>query len=166
MSLEDIEAIKQLKARYFRYMDTKQWDKWRQVFADDCQFEGASKPYSNPDEYVAVTRERLDEAVTAHQGHMPEIVITGEGTARGVWTMFDWVEFADKRDIGFGLNRGFMGYGIYEEEYRKDNGSWKISFIRLTRLKLSVLTDPPPLLDSFWVSSRGRDWLSGYQTTV
>lgn len=166
MSLEDIEEIKQLKARYFRYMDTKQWDKWRTVFADDCKFDGASKTYTDPDEYVAVTRERIDAAVTAHQGHMPEIVITGETTARGVWTMFDWVEFEDERDIGFGVNRGFMGYGVYEEEYRKDNGDWKIAFIRLTRLKLSVLTDPPPSIDSFWLSARGRDWLEGYKTTV
>jgi len=164
MSLEDIEAIKQLKARYFRYMDTKRWDKWRTVFADDCVFDGASKPYSDPSEYVAVTRERIDAAVTVHQGHMPEIVITGEGTARGVWSMFDWVQFDDERDIGFGVNRGFTGYGIYEEEYRKVNGAWKISFIRLTRLNLSVLTDPPEFIDSFWVSSRGRDWLADYRT--
>jgi hypothetical protein len=165
MSLEDIEAIKQLKARYFRFMDTKQWDKWRQNFTDDCQFAGASKSYANPDEYVAVTRERLQDAVTTHQGHMPEIVLTDDRTARGVWTMFDWVEFPDERDIGFGVNRGFMGYGIYEEEYRKENGAWKIAFLQLTRLKLSILTDPPPSIDSFWVSSRGRDWLEGYQTT-
>ena len=26
--LVDIEAIKQLKARYFRFMDTKRWQDW------------------------------------------------------------------------------------------------------------------------------------------
>ena len=33
--VDDIEAIKQLKARYFRTMDTKDWAGMRQVFTDD-----------------------------------------------------------------------------------------------------------------------------------
>ncbi len=32
---DDIEDIKQLKARYFRMMDTKDWDAMRKVFAAD-----------------------------------------------------------------------------------------------------------------------------------
>jgi len=34
----EIEAIKQLKARYFRLMDEKRWDEWAEVFTED--FEG------------------------------------------------------------------------------------------------------------------------------
>ena len=34
--LWEIEQIKQLKARYFRLMDTKDWDAWRELFTDDC----------------------------------------------------------------------------------------------------------------------------------
>jgi hypothetical protein len=34
-SLYEIEAIKQLKARYCRYLDTKDWEAWRTIFADD-----------------------------------------------------------------------------------------------------------------------------------
>jgi SnoaL-like domain len=33
--MDDLEAIKQLKARYFRTMDTKDWAGMREVFADD-----------------------------------------------------------------------------------------------------------------------------------
>ena len=33
--MDDVEAIKQLKARYFRTMDTKDWAGMRQVFTDD-----------------------------------------------------------------------------------------------------------------------------------
>jgi 3-phenylpropionate/cinnamic acid dioxygenase small subunit len=36
MTLEDVEQIKELKARYFRFFDTKQWDRWRGLFTDDC----------------------------------------------------------------------------------------------------------------------------------
>ena len=34
-TIADIEEIKQLKARYFRLMDTKQWDEWADLFTDD-----------------------------------------------------------------------------------------------------------------------------------
>jgi len=33
--MDDIEAIRRLKARYFRTMDTKDWVGMRQVFTDD-----------------------------------------------------------------------------------------------------------------------------------
>ena len=33
--LWDIEQIKQLKARYFRLMDTKDWAAWKDLFTDD-----------------------------------------------------------------------------------------------------------------------------------
>jgi hypothetical protein len=161
MSDVDVEAIKQLKARYFRLMDTKQWDRWRAVFTDDCGFDGTSRPYPGPDEFVAGTRERLQDAVTVHQGHMPEIVLTAPDGARGIWAMFDWVEFPDLRDTGRGVNRGFTGYGHYEESYRKDDGIWRIAFLRLTRLKLNpILGDPAPGMQTGFLSSRGRDWLS------
>jgi hypothetical protein len=160
MPYEDIESIKQLKARYFRLLDTKQWDTWRRQFTDDCRYDGTSRPYPGPDEFVAGTRERLQEATTIHQGHMPEIVLTGPDTARGIWAMFDWVEFEETRDTGRGVNRGFTGYGHYEEEYRREGDTWKISFLRLTRLKLNpILGDPEPAMQTQYLSSRGRDWL-------
>ena len=34
-SADELEAIRQLKARYFRFMDTKDWDAWRELFTDD-----------------------------------------------------------------------------------------------------------------------------------
>ena len=34
-ALPEIEAIKQLKARYCRFLDTKDWAAWRGIFADD-----------------------------------------------------------------------------------------------------------------------------------
>jgi hypothetical protein len=161
MADADIEAIKQLKARYFRLMDTKQWDRWRALFTDDCGYDGTSRPYRNADEFVAGTSEKLRDAVTVHQGHMPEIVLTGADTARGIWAMFDWVEYPEERDTGRGINRGFTGYGHYEEEYRREGGAWKIAFLRLTRLKLEpILGEPGPSVEASYLSGRERaEWL-------
>ena len=35
--LWDIEQIKQLKARYFRLLDAKDWDAFAELFTDDCE---------------------------------------------------------------------------------------------------------------------------------
>ncbi|MGE0309294.1 MAG: nuclear transport factor 2 family protein, partial [Acidimicrobiia bacterium] len=32
----ELEALRVLKARYFRLMDLKQWDEWADVFTEDC----------------------------------------------------------------------------------------------------------------------------------
>ena len=37
--MDDIEAIRRLKARYFRTMDAKDWNGMRQVFADDVMID-------------------------------------------------------------------------------------------------------------------------------
>jgi hypothetical protein len=92
---------------------------------------------------------------------MPEIVITEPTKAKGVWAMFDLVEFDDVLDHGHGVSRGYTGFGHYEEEYAKgDDGAWRISALRLTRLRVKLIDDPPMRdFDRAWLSGRGRDWL-------
>ncbi|NOT53085.1 MAG: SnoaL-like domain-containing protein, partial [Deltaproteobacteria bacterium] len=34
-TFEEVEQIQQLKARYFRLMDQKRWDEWRELFTED-----------------------------------------------------------------------------------------------------------------------------------
>jgi hypothetical protein len=142
MSLDDIEAIRQLKARYFRLLDTKNWAAWRDLFTDDAQFEGTSRPFSGPDQFCAATSEWLGPAVTVHQGFMPEIRIEGADHASGIWAMEDLVQFDTPIDRGaYAGMIGFHGYGHYEESYRREKGEWRICFLRLTRLRLDPL--PP-----------------------
>jgi hypothetical protein len=141
--LLDREAIKETKARYFRFVDTKQWDRWRTLFVDNVRVESANV-WDDADAFVEFTANALVGARTVHHGHMPEITFTGPDTARAIWAMVDFVEFDQPRD-GW---RGLVGYGHYEEEYRRVGGEWKISFLRLTRLRVDPLlgdvgpTDP------------------------
>ena len=134
-TLAEIEAIKQLKARYFRLLDTKQWDAWREVFSDDftAEVDGGSAHapvvFASPEEMVASNRKILATAPTVHHGHTPEITLTGPESATGIWAMMDIVK----------LGAGFRGYGHYHEEYTKQRGQWRIRRLRLTRLQLLPL---------------------------
>lgn len=136
--LADIEAIKQLKARYFRLMDTKQWDDWARVFTADVVMEVPEVDMVNNgrDEVVQVVSSALAAAISTHHGHMPEIEITGHDTARGIWAMFDIVEWPSREDDS---RVGLMGFGHYIEEYRREGGEWRIARTRLERLRVDPL---------------------------
>ena len=87
-----IECIKQTKARYFRFIDTKQWPKLRQVFTDDCTFDGLWATGDCPDGFIASISKNLAQLRTIHHGCMPEIEVTSPTTARGIWPMEDYLE--------------------------------------------------------------------------
>src|SRR5690348_3805700 len=77
--VDDIEAIQQLKARYFRTMDTKDWTAMRDVFTDDLVMDGSDaggRAIAGADVFMAFLQRFLEGAVTVHHGHMPEITIT------------------------------------------------------------------------------------------
>ena len=60
--LREIESIKQLKARYCRYLDTKDWPAWRTVFTDDFvsnTAEAGGRVIAGADEFVAYIRTTL-----------------------------------------------------------------------------------------------------------
>ena len=129
-AIADIEAIKQLKARYCRYLDTKDWAAWRSIFTDDFlsdTSDAGGKVIAGADEFVAFTRKSLRNQATVHQVHAPEIDITSATTARGVWALEDVVRF------GPGVN--LRGYGHYHETYEKLDGQWRIKSSKLTRLR-------------------------------
>ncbi|HTX97848.1 MAG TPA: nuclear transport factor 2 family protein [Mycobacterium sp.] len=144
-----IEAIKQLKARYCRYLDSKDWAAWRGVFTDDFisdTVEAGGKEIVGADDFVAFTRRALGRPAqrTAHQVHAPEIELTSATTARGVWALQDVVRF------GPGVT--LVGYGHYHETYEELDGHWFIKSSKLTRLREDIVT---PLF-SVYVSDRMR----------
>lgn len=146
-----IEEIKILKARYFRAIDTKDWDLMQTVFAEDivCDFRGATRdpatgmdPGSDATTNIQNGREAAIKAISTgvarlhsvHHGHMPEIEIESADSAKGIWAMFDSLRFAQ------GEIRELNGYGHYHETYRKTDGKWRIATIRLTRLRVDIET--------------------------
>jgi hypothetical protein len=68
---------------------------------------------------------------------MPEIEVLGPERAQGIWAMFDYVDFAGNGDTP---RTAFHGYGHYEEEYRREGDVWRISSMRLTRLRVDPIS--------------------------
>ncbi len=140
-TFEEVEQIQQLKARYFRLMDQKRWDEWREVFTEDVTAVYHGVPGSSRSDdltqlkcngranLVATVSGFLSKGISVHHGHMPEIAVTSPTTARGIWAMVDYLRMPQ-----FILK----GYGHYEEDYVKENGTWKIKTILLTRLHCDV----------------------------
>jgi len=135
--LLDLEAIKQLKARYFRSVDSKQYADFRAVFTDDATIKGTFASGSDIDRFVADVADRHAGAVTVHRGADPEITFVDGDTATGVWAMFDLLEWQEgggpAEYPGF---RGFRGFGYYHETYRRVDGKWKIAELELTRTRI------------------------------
>jgi uncharacterized protein (TIGR02246 family) len=136
--LLDIEEIHQLKARYFRLMDTKDWDGFGGVFTDDAVMDADGYVGEGRDAIVAFLRKILDGVVTTHHGHMPEITITGPDRASGVWAMFDYLTFPGDPASGF------RGYGHYHEEYVRTTEGWRIHHVKLTRLRIDQFGGAAP----------------------
>jgi hypothetical protein len=154
--LAAIEEIRQLKARYFRTMDTKDWAGLATIFADDAVFDatdslrdgsgadssdqklGADWINRGGAEIAAFIRKAVTPLVTVHHGHVPEIEVTSPSTANGIWPFEDRV----KEVRGGVIVSEFQGYGHYWETYERKEGRWKIKSSRITRLRVDFLTRP------------------------
>lgn len=145
-----IEEIKQLKGRYFRFLDTKDWAGMATIFTDDAVFDARTANsvsgvgegdaavsndwvYEGAQVITDFIREVAQPLVTAHHGHCHEIAIVSENDAEGVIAMEDMIWDAP----GAGGEKKLHGLGHYHEEYRRgEDGRWRIRRSRLTRLNV------------------------------
>lgn len=131
LDLEAIELIKQLKARYFRFLDTRDIPGLRTVFTEDAKakFKGPDYDFdlSGWPALEAFYRKSFSaDAFGMHNGHHPEITVTGT-SATGIWYLQDiFVQL--KHDLTI------MGSALYEDEYRLESGVWRIASTGYRRL--------------------------------
>ena len=138
-----IEQIRQLKARYFRGVDTKDATVLRAVFADGAETDFRSESpdrdpalkHNDPDAFVRNVIGMLEGVTTAHAGFMPEIEILSATEARARWSMTDrlWVEDAASSRLPF---RTLAGWGVYHDCYVRTEAGWRIASTRLERIKV------------------------------
>ncbi|WP_433761261.1 nuclear transport factor 2 family protein [Nocardia sp. CA-135398] len=145
-----VHAIKQLKARYFRAIDTKDWELLKQQVTPDVVIDttaSAGIKTTGADAFIAYLQATIGPARTVHQGHMPEIEVRTPTTATGVWALQDLLIWPD--DI-----RG-RGSGHYHETYALAGDRWLISSSTLTRLCLD------PIVQQRLLQNRPRRWRIG-----
>ena len=138
------EQIKVLKARYFRYVDTKQWDDFGALFPADAEFEDLSQQViaHGPAEIVALCSGVLDAGTSVHMGSMPEIEVHDAERASGIWAMQDVLRFPGGASFPGAKERieHVEGAGHYVEDYVCRDGTWMFQRILLTRLQLRTVS--------------------------
>ena len=141
-----VEAIRNLKARYFRIIDTKCFYELNSILTEDAYFDldgivnrGSDGSILAPVQLaalfqghqaavvrgraamVAFITQALSPVISIHHGFTPEIEVDGD-SAKAIWPM---------EDIFFGLTppHGLIrqAYGHYADIYRKEGGMWRIA---------------------------------------
>jgi uncharacterized protein (TIGR02246 family) len=142
--LEASFAISQVKARYCRTLDTKDWAGFADLFTEDFELDtspaGGPPPIRGRDAVISMVRSSLETARTAHQVHSPEITLEGD-TAHVIWAMQDRVVWDADRAAKLGFS-SLTGYGHYHEKYVRQDGRWRIATQRLTRLHVDYQREP------------------------
>ena len=134
--LLDIEAIKQLKARYFRLMDLKQWDDWGLVFAQDCVMEVPEADMVNNGREEIVTRReprarrRADRVTTVTCPRSRSPAMAPRGASGRCST-------TSSGPAGRRPALGLQGYGHYQRGVRPRRRG--VAHRRLERLRIDPL---------------------------
>lgn len=121
--LEDIEAIRQLKARYLYCCDRKDPEGVRDCFAPgEVEIDyGRIGVFTHRDQLVEVFTQLgcVEHVIDMHHGVNPQIEILDETTAKGSWGLhYVMINTRDKQLVELGA--------YYEDEYVKLDGQWKI----------------------------------------
>jgi uncharacterized protein (TIGR02246 family) len=126
----DEEQLRDLKRRYVRCLDSRDWAGLAAVFARDAEVDAAAHPRGR-DGVVGHIRAVLEGMRSRHTVHSPVFRLLGPDTATGTWEMTDEVA-PDPGHPPAGAT-GWVGAGRYEEEYVREDGAWRISRMRLVR---------------------------------
>ena len=147
--LAAIEEIKQLKAKYWRGVDTSDGELVRAILAEECELDYigcCTDPASGVDHMPTMNvvlkgrtswiSNAFKDAgiITVHQGHHSEITVADEAAASGIWS------FTDRFFLppGGAFTR-LTGYGHYHDTYAKVGGVWLLQTTRITRLWVEVV---------------------------
>jgi uncharacterized protein (TIGR02246 family) len=128
--LVEIREIEQLKYRYVRLIDTKEWDELETLFVEDATatYSDGRYAFEGRDAIMAFLRDAMASTnmLTSHKVHQPEIAIDGE-TATATWALDDVVVHLD-------YNMTIRGAAFYRDTYVKVDGEWRIKHTGYERI--------------------------------
>ncbi|MCB0987463.1 MAG: nuclear transport factor 2 family protein [Microthrixaceae bacterium] len=121
--LAEIHRIHQLKYRYLRYLDLKEWDELGGCFVAEATASYASAPELDGREaIIGFLRDAMSSTtlLTSHKVHHPEITLLESERASGIWALDDRVLVLDA-----GIE--IAGAAFYQDEYVRTSDGWLIS---------------------------------------
>lgn len=121
--LVQLRLIEELKYRYLRAVDQKDWELLADCFVAEGEaiYGGGVHHLEGRDAIVDFLRGVLDRdaVATSHRCHHPEIELRDDGTAVGIWALEDRVV-----DTEFGIT--LRGAAFYTDEYVRTDDGWKL----------------------------------------
>lgn len=153
--MEDTEAIKQAKYKYFRCFDTANLTELAEVLTDDITLSVVGGVYAfkleGREAYLEMVRNGAHaEMVTQHNGHHPEIEFVSDTEAKAIWYLHDFV-------LDFRRNQHITGTAFYRDTYRKEEGRWKISYTEFERIyEISEVIEKRPNVTFHYLATHGH----------
>ncbi len=116
-----VREIEQLKYRYMRAVDTRDWELLAVTLHPEVTATyGKRLRFDNRDDLVSTLRSTMGpQTITVHRLHQPEIELAGD-SATGTWLLTDRVIRKKDRVM-------IQGAAFYRDEYRKEADGWVIS---------------------------------------
>jgi hypothetical protein len=118
--LNALAEIALLKARRDRAADTKDWDLYLSLHAPDHMSEnGDYGRWTSAAEMIVNVRKSMENLVTMHHSHTPEITFETPSRAKGIWAMTGLSLWKQGDE-----DHWFRAFGHYFETYEKRDGHW------------------------------------------
>ena len=131
--LEDIESIKQLKARYCEICDDDHnLDRITTIFTEDGIWEGRGIGKAQGHEEIRALFQQFQQAISYSQHMVQNPIIDVDGnSATGIWYFFGAFTF-------YKNNQAMWQAARYQEDYEKISGQWKIRHLRVREPVMSA----------------------------
>ena len=133
--LEDERDVETLQRSYGYYVDKNRWDEVTNLFVDDGTLEiggrGVFVGKKRIRQYLEWLGKPVDGRLYDHTQLQPVVNVAADGkTAKGRWRALIFTG---------DLTGSVLGDAIYENEYRKEGGKWKIATLRAYFLLYTTL---------------------------
>lgn len=127
------QSICQRKAQYCRFLDTKDWDAFAELFCEGLELDVSGgtdvAPVVGRSAALEMIRSHIETAKTVHQVGSPEMSEQAPGRVQVIWAMQDVVDTDEYR---------IHGYGNYHETWERQGGVWRIAVLTLKRFVIDL----------------------------
>jgi hypothetical protein len=151
--LVEIEAIKAVKYRYLRAVDTRDWDLIATTLTEDATsaYSSGKLSYNGRDAIIEFLSSSMPagDMLTAHRVQQPEIELTSPTSADARWALDDVVIF---QSAGITIR----GAAFYEDKMVKVDGEWKIAHTGYRRLYEEMSKREGITITDHWWASAGE----------